>query len=182
MLTRLKAFLLRGLAIFLFKNRKKDTKVEFKEDDIFYRQVNIGFYNKKGELNPAAFKVREGEDGLSVDLERIIKKPEHSLIIAGKTYKTGSSIFKDTNKLEVYSLQYAFVQSMEYLKEIKHSPTNNNPEIIGTPNNPSHCDIINTNDDLVRVQLKRHAKKMEPIDRQFISSELNAYFKSIGLA
>jgi len=120
--------------------------------DSVYRFVAISQMEDPSAKRPnlSMFAPRQGEDGLSVDWSARTT-PEETLIRVGRTYKFGTTLFKNPREFEVYGLPVGAVRGMGLT--VSHNPILHEPEEPGKPNNPAHALIQATSE--VEFQSKR---------------------------
>jgi len=117
---------------------------DFTDDCLLYRNSHIQFINDDLTAKAAAFSPKEG---MSTDWDRYTSA-EESLIRVGLTKKHGSENFKDPNMFKIFSLKIEDIQMIQGVSSIDFTPINNTPEILGSPNNPSHTDVWFTDVEL----------------------------------
>jgi hypothetical protein len=111
------------------------------EDTIrLYRMVHVSARDKANKAIPSisAFTPTPNDNGkLSVD-NASITTPETSLGRFGATYRFNSTTFKKIEDFNVYALNCGEIRELNKAIEIFSDPINNNPEVVGKPNNISH--------------------------------------------
>lgn len=147
--------------------------------DNVWRIAEISRRDKANKAIPSikVFSFSQYDDGkLSVDWNKLTT-PEQTIARVGMSYKKDTTIFKEYNTREIYALNVSFLNDLgDYIKEVTHDPVFNNPEIIGTPNNPAHslicCNNISDFDmPEFLTKLRDHAKNqlvgvnMEEVNR-----------------
>lgn len=137
------------------------------ESDKIFRMVHVSMRDRRNKMIPniKGFQPTPHDNfKLSVDWENKTT-PEESLARFGATYKFNKNEFKDHNDFEVFSLEIAFVNSFDSIKEVSHDPIENNPPPIGTPNNPAHSLVhfsstSEEDEPEIYLKLRDHADKI----------------------
>jgi hypothetical protein len=104
-----------------------------------YRMVHVTMRDRQNKSIPAirCFSPSLVDNyKLSVDHAENTS-PEISLSRVGATLKKDGT-YKNIRDFEIYSLNVRETMSIPGILDIFSDPINNNPEIPGTPNNPSH--------------------------------------------
>ena len=92
------------------------------------------------------FALRAGETGLSVNWYPRIDPVTHYTLIA--IQHNGSGVFLDPNSFRVYALPVDMLRQLDGIAEVCHDPVfNGDPAPVGHPNNPSHAEVIYTDQE-----------------------------------
>ena len=114
---------------------------------------NVHFTQRTGRIpNEAAFKLRQGETGLSVNWDKYIDV-KGCYILIGLSY-SNSNKFNDYTAFKIFKLQVEYIRSIDGINDVIHMPVfNGAPPPIGKPNNQAHSEILCIDDEEVRVKL-----------------------------
>lgn len=116
-----------------------------------FRHVHVN--QRTGRIpNEAAFKLREGERGLSVNWDKYIDV-KGCYILLGLTFSK-TNTFINYTAFKIFKLKVENIRSIVGIEDVIHDPVfYGDPPPIGKPNNRSHSQILCSNDEEVRMNL-----------------------------
>ena len=116
---------------------------EIPDDSIVYVRIHKDFISSKDNLPKSAAFSNTPKDGnnLSCDWDKHCTAESSRELIAKQQKKDGS--FKDHNLFFIWGLKVEKIRKeINPNQSVEHDPVENNPEIIGSPNNRAHSIII----------------------------------------
>lgn len=139
----------------------------YTDDCLLYRNSHIQFVNDDATAKSSAFSPKAG---MSTDWDKLTT-PENSLIRVGLSRRHNSTQYKDANMFKLFSLKIEDIKLIEGVSSVDFTPIYNFPEILGSPNNPSHTDVWFTDVEL-RVKFADIAKSVQ-VDMDHVNLAVN---------
>lgn len=147
---------------------------DIQDNNSIYRQVPVIETEKReGRRFPIESHFMPNPD-LSVYLAELIEVKDVFLTI-GLSFKTNTTEYKKPDTFLLYQIPVEFIQSLEGVSDIKHSPVyNGNPASVGHPNIPSHASVYySPEDNDVRVNLSDYCRTEQDARVNFKISSIN---------
>ena len=110
------------------------------EDNNVYRLAHVTMRDRQNKSIPAIRCFTPSPlDQYKLSVDHAEKtSPENSLSRVGATLKQNGT-YKNIKEFEIYNLNVAAIKDIPGIIDVFADPINNNPEIIGKPNNLSHA-------------------------------------------
>jgi hypothetical protein len=135
-------------------------KEEIPDIDFVLRQVPVINTGPSGRRvpNETAFKLRPGENGLSVNWEKYLDI-KHNYILLGITFNKINT-FIDYTAFKIFRLEVGYIRSISGVTDVLHDPVfRGDPSPVGQPNNQAHSLIICNDDEEVRIKLADYCRQ-----------------------
>ena len=132
---------------------------EIPDIDFVLRQVPVIQTGPSGRRvpNETAFKLRPGENGLSVNWEKYLDV-KGNYILLGLTFNKNNT-FIDYTAFKIFRLEVGYIRSVSGVTDVLHDPVfRGDPAPVGQPNNRAHSLIICDDDEEVRTKLSDYCR------------------------